>query len=262
MKKPTSLIFALFFLFISTNFVLAQTRPVEFYLRCPDSVSQGEEFNVGVYVNPNGNKMNALQVTIDYSQGKDHLQTDLTKIKIVSPFLDLPETKRREGYRIKIITGTFQDISSSSNVLLAIIKFTSLGTNPSELIRIVPEETTAAVGNPNNENANLTSVNIADTQIGSVSDTGLYSSLSITSPLEATTFADFVGEIASYIRDIALVISVIMFLWSGFLFLTSQGNEEKVTKAKKALTWAIIGLAICIIGEGFRFILEQLFKGT
>ena len=98
--------------------------------------------------------------------------------------------------------------------------------------------------------------------IPAYSANGTTSSLSITSPLKATTFAEFVGEIASYIRDIALVISVIMFLWSGFLFLTSGGNEEKVTKAKKALGWAVIGLAICIIGEGFRFILEQLFKGT
>ena len=262
MKKLISLTFIFLFLFTSVNFISAQTSPVEFYLKCPDNVSKGEEFNVGLYVNPNGNKINALQVVVDYSQGKDHLQTDLSKVKIVSPFFDLPEAKKIEGYRIKIVAGTTQDISSSSDVLLAIIKFTSLGTNPSELIRIVPEETTAAVGDPNNKNANLTPVNIADTQIGSVSDTGLYSSLSITSPLKATTFADFVGAIASYIRDIALVISVIMFLWSGFLFLTSGGNEEKVTKAKKALTWAIIGLAICIIGEGFRFILEQLFKGT
>jgi len=257
MKKLTLPIFALFFLFTSTNFVLAQTNPVEFYLKCPDNVSKGEEFNVGVYVNPNGNKMSALQVTIDYSQGKNHLETDSSKIKIVSPFLDLPEAKKTEGYRIKIITWTFQDISSSSNVLLAIIKFTSLGTNPSELIRIVPEETTAAVGDPNNENANLTPVDIADTQIGSVAE-----AVSIENPIKATTFADFVGAIASYIRDIALVIAIIMFLWSGFLFLTSGGNEEKVTKAKKALGWAVIGLAICIIGEGFRFILEQLFKGT
>jgi len=98
--------------------------------------------------------------------------------------------------------------------------------------------------------------------IPTYSTNGTTSSLSIGNPLKATTFADFVGAIASYIRDIALVIAVIMFLWSGFLFLTSQGNEEKVTKAKKTLGWAVIGLAICIIGEGFRFILEQLFKGT
>ena len=256
MKKLISLTFIFLFLFTLINFTSAQTNPVEFYLKCPDNVSKGEEFNVGLYVNPNGNKINALQVVVDYSQGKDHLQTDLSKVKIVSPFFDLSEAKRIEDYRIKIITGTPKEISSS-DVLLVIIKFTSLGTNPSELIRIDPERTTAAVGDPNNENANLAPVDIADTQIGSVAE-----AVSIENPIKATTFADFVGAIASYIRDIALVIAIIMFLWSGFLFLTSGGNEEKVTKAKKALGWAVIGLAICIIGEGFRFILEQLFKGA
>ena len=167
MKKLISLTFIFLFLFVSVNFISAQTNPVEFYLKCPDNVSKGEEFNVGLYVNPNGNKINALQVVVDYSQGKDHFQTDLSKVKIVSPFFDLPEAKRIEGYKIKITTWTLQDISSSSNVLLAIIKFTSLGTNPSELIKIDTKDTTAA-GIDESGNPVSSPTSVGNTQIGFV----------------------------------------------------------------------------------------------
>ena len=255
MKKLILLIFALFFLFTSTNFVLADSKPVEFYLKCPDSVSKGEEFNVGVYVNPNGNKINALQVTIDYSQGKDHLETDSSEIKIVSPFLDLPEAKRKEGYRIKIITGTFQDISSSSNILLAIIKFISLGTNPSELIRIIPEETTAASvdksGNPISP-----STNIGDTQIGSVKG------VTIENPLKTESLTDLLENIYNYVVDFAIAISSVIIVWAGYLFLSAEGDEEKIKKAKRLLTWAVIGLVVSILAKGIALVIKKILVGS
>ena len=255
MKKLILLIFALFFLFTSTNFVLADSKPVEFYLKCPDSVSKGEEFNVGVYVNPNGNKINALQVTIDYSQGKDHLETDSSEIKIVSPFLDLPEAKRKEGYRIKIITGTFQDISSSSNVLLAIIKFISLETNPSELIRIIPEETTAASvdksGNPISP-----STNIGDTQIGSVKG------VTIENPLKTESLTDLLENIYNYVVDFAIAISSVIIVWAGYLFLSAEGDEEKIKKAKRLLTWAVIGLVVSILAKGIALVIKKILVGS
>jgi len=251
MRKLTSLIFALFFLFISTNFVLAQTRPVEFYLRCPDSVSKGEEFNVGVYVNPNGNKINALQTVIDYSQGKDHFQTDLTKIKIVSPFFDLPETKRIEGYKIKITTGTFQDISSSSNVLLAIIKFISLGTNPSELIRIDPEGTTTA-GVDENGNPISPPTSIGNTQIGSVG------AVAIGNPLGTESLTDLLENVYNYVVDFAIAIASIVIVWAGYLFLSSEGDKEKIEKAKRLLTWAVVGLVVCILAKGIALVIKNI----
>ena len=255
MKKLTSLIFALFFLFISTDFVLADLKPVEFYLKCPDNVSKGEEFNVGVYVNPNGNKINALQVTIDYSKGKDHLQTDLTKIRIVSPFFDLPETKRIEGYKIKITTWTLQDISSSSNVLLAIIKFISLGTNPSELIRIDPEGTTTA-GVDENGNPISPPTSIGNTQIGSVG------AVAIGNPLGTESLTDLLENVYNYVVDFAIAIASIVIVWAGYLFLSSEGDKEKIEKAKRLLSWAVVGLVVCILAKGIALVIKNILVGS
>ncbi|MBU4421767.1 pilin [Patescibacteria group bacterium] len=39
-------------------------------------------------------------------------------------------------------------------------------------------------------------------------------------------------------------IALLMFLYGGFLWLTSTGNEQKITKGKSVLVWAVIGLAV------------------
>jgi len=38
----------------------------------------------------------------------------------------------------------------------------------------------------------------------------------------------------------------IAIIYSGFLFVTAQGNSEKLTKAKKALLYTIIGAALLL----------------
>ncbi|MFW5888705.1 MAG: Mbov_0395 family pilin-like conjugal transfer protein [Patescibacteria group bacterium] len=42
------------------------------------------------------------------------------------------------------------------------------------------------------------------------------------------------------------VIFLILMIYGGFLWMTASGNEEKVSKARKILTAAIIGLIIVI----------------
>ncbi len=45
---------------------------------------------------------------------------------------------------------------------------------------------------------------------------------------------------------VALPVAAIMIIWSGFLFLTALGSEEKIKKARSTLTWTLIGLAIVV----------------
>ena len=42
------------------------------------------------------------------------------------------------------------------------------------------------------------------------------------------------------------IIAIGLIIYSGFLYLTSQGNKEPVEKAKKILTYAIIGMVVII----------------
>ncbi len=53
--------------------------------------------------------------------------------------------------------------------------------------------------------------------------------------------------VAGVIRTVLGVIGVVFIcyiIYAGYLWLTSAGSEEKVTKAKKILTTSVIGLAV------------------
>ena len=41
--------------------------------------------------------------------------------------------------------------------------------------------------------------------------------------------------------------SVLMLIWAGFLFLTTQGDPGKIVIARKAVLWAVIGIIVAIV---------------
>lgn len=52
--------------------------------------------------------------------------------------------------------------------------------------------------------------------------------------------------LVKYAISLAFPVAVVFIIWSGFLFVTAGGSEEKLNKAKSTLTWTIIGLAVAV----------------
>lgn len=70
-------------------------------------------------------------------------------------------------------------------------------------------------------------------------------------PLKNTDSVDsFFQKILKSIVYLLTPVVVIMLLYSGFRFVTAQGNEEQLATAKKALLYTLIGAAIIIGAEG------------
>lgn len=42
--------------------------------------------------------------------------------------------------------------------------------------------------------------------------------------------------------------AIIMFIYAGILFLTAQGEPDKLSKARHAVIWAAVGIAVGILG--------------
>jgi len=59
-----------------------------------------------------------------------------------------------------------------------------------------------------------------------------------------STPADIAGNIIGYALGLLGIIFVILVIYAGFLWMTAQGNEEQITKAKKMITNAVIGIII------------------
>lgn len=57
-----------------------------------------------------------------------------------------------------------------------------------------------------------------------------------------------ISGILSWLLGILGLIGVVGFLISGILYLTSAGDEDQIEKAKKAMTWSIVGVVVGLIG--------------
>jgi hypothetical protein len=55
-----------------------------------------------------------------------------------------------------------------------------------------------------------------------------------------------VAIIDNIIMPIGVVLAVLAFIYTGFLFVTAQGNDSKLTNAKKALVNSAIGTAVLL----------------
>lgn len=55
-----------------------------------------------------------------------------------------------------------------------------------------------------------------------------------------------VGNTISILLGILGIVFVVLVVYAGFLYLTSNGGEENVKKAKKLLTQAVIGLILIV----------------
>lgn len=59
------------------------------------------------------------------------------------------------------------------------------------------------------------------------------------------------------------IVLVVVIIYGGFLYMTSQGNEEQIGKAKQYLTNGVIGLII-LLGtySATAFVINSLVKAT
>jgi hypothetical protein len=61
------------------------------------------------------------------------------------------------------------------------------------------------------------------------------------------TGEDLIVDVLNWMIGAAAVICVVMLIVGGYSYMTAGGDEQKVGKATKTLTNAMIGLAICFI---------------
>ncbi len=87
-------------------------------------------------------------------------------------------------------------------------------------------------------------------------------SFEIPNPLKGgvTDLASLVKILAQWIFNLAIPIAVAMIVYSGILFLTAAGDTAKVTKARDVLKYAVIGLAIILIGSGFISLIKSILE--
>ena len=90
-------------------------------------------------------------------------------------------------------------------------------------------------------------------------------------PIGSATLPNFIGytsisaliaAIANFlITYIAMPLAILMIIYSGLLFVTAGGNEEKIKKAKRNLSWTLLGVLIILSANVLITYIQSLLSG-
>ena len=72
------------------------------------------------------------------------------------------------------------------------------------------------------------------------------------------SIAGFTSAALKAATYILFPVAVVFMVYSGFLFITAQGNSEKLSKAKMNFFWTVVGIAL-LLGA---WALSELIRGT
>ena len=76
---------------------------------------------------------------------------------------------------------------------------------------------------------------------------------------EEKDVAIIVGRIIAIVLSLTGIILVVLMIAGGFMWMTSGGNAEQVTKAKKLMSSALIGLIIVVLSYSVsHFVIERM----
>lgn len=71
---------------------------------------------------------------------------------------------------------------------------------------------------------------------------------------------NILGNVAQWFLTIVVAVSVIFFVYAGFLYVTSGGDEEKIKKAKDYLLYGVIGIAVALLAATITTVVQGLIS--
>lgn len=84
---------------------------------------------------------------------------------------------------------------------------------------------------------------------------------SITRSGNGANLLEFVKNLLNTVIALAGLVCVVMLVVAGYSYITAAGDENKVKKASKTLSWAVIGLGICFVAVLLvQYVLTTLLK--
>jgi len=66
-------------------------------------------------------------------------------------------------------------------------------------------------------------------------------------PRTGVTLDDLLINLLNSGIGLTALVAVVMLIWNGVQYITANGDEDKIKKATKGISFAIIGLVICFL---------------
>jgi hypothetical protein len=71
-----------------------------------------------------------------------------------------------------------------------------------------------------------------------------------------------IATIVGWVVGVFWVVVVLFAVLAAFNYLTAQGSEEKITKAKQMVIYTLIAAAVALLGTGIRQIVTNILTAT
>ena len=68
--------------------------------------------------------------------------------------------------------------------------------------------------------------------------------------------------VAGWLFTILFSLAIVMIIFAAYLYLTSAGNPDRVTTAKKTLIYAIVAIVVALVAGGIPKLIEGILKSA
>lgn len=79
-------------------------------------------------------------------------------------------------------------------------------------------------------------------------------------PLTFDSVEEFFVEFIRLLVRVGFIIVTVAIMIVGFMFVTAQGNEEKLRKAREALLWTLVGAVILLGAEAIALVIQTTIE--
>lgn len=79
-------------------------------------------------------------------------------------------------------------------------------------------------------------------------------------PLVVDSVSELVRAVAEVVMKIGFMVAVVFIIYSGFLYVSARGSEEKLKKAHATFTWTMIGTAVILGAWTIAMVIESTVK--
>jgi hypothetical protein len=83
------------------------------------------------------------------------------------------------------------------------------------------------------------------------------SAQTLKNPLKFNSLPELLNAVLDAVIELGAILLVFMLVWVGFLFVTAQGNPEKVSTARSALLWTLIGGLILLGAKAISLVVQS-----
>ena len=80
----------------------------------------------------------------------------------------------------------------------------------------------------------------------------------ICNPIASDDLISLVKAVGAWVYKLAFPVAVVMIIYAGALLMLSQGNTKLIERGRKMLLYAVIGLAVILIGRGFFTLIRSI----